>query len=78
MLEGVSAVSERVRDPHLQAAQRAYEALSGNERIVIGALATDLRGWLHERCPSSAAGRGTCLEILAAIGQALNERSTSG
>ena len=58
----------------MQAARHAYDTLQPDDQAAIAALAADLRGWLHELCPGSAAGTGACLEIIAAISQALNER----
>ena len=63
------------QDGRMQAARQAFKALSDDDQIVIDDMATELRDWLHKRHEASAAGRGVCLEILAAIGQVLNGQS---
>ncbi len=59
------------QDGRMQAARQAYAALSLDDQVIVDDMAAELRTWLHERHAASAAGRGTCLEIIAAIGQAL-------
>lgn len=49
-------------DPRMDAARRAYEALPGSERVLIGCMAKELRAWLQERCPGNPAGEGVCRE----------------
>lgn len=59
----------------VRAARMAYEALPLDERMVIAALAAELQLELRRRNRELRVGGVTCLEILAAIGQALNERA---
>ncbi len=54
--------------------RRVQAQLPPDQADTIQRQAQELRSWLRELYPSGPIGPYTCLEILAAIGQALNER----
>ena len=59
---------------NLAALRRARDRLTPAEQRTVTSMARDLSAWLHDRCAYNPAGERACLEILAAIGQALNAR----
>ena len=72
-MRGERSMSDYGYHSRLQAIQQAYDALQPDERILIGQMAQELREWLRKQCRSNKVGPGTCLEIIAAIGQLLND-----
>jgi hypothetical protein len=56
-----------------EATRRAFEQLSTEDQEIINTMADDLRDLLRARCLSNRVSTNTCKEILAAIGQAMNE-----
>ncbi len=55
------------------AARAAYAALPSGDRAMLDRMVRRLHRYLHQRYPAVSVGRSLCLEIIAAIGQALNE-----